>query len=136
MPGLYDLFAGWLPQRRRRPARPRRQRVLQFHSGPQIDGMRHPARFARVLLLALLLVSASPAQTSRDFRRGKAAWREHRYVAAVGYLLAARAQPNGRTAELDYMLGTSGCRLSARRAWGLKYLNWTRARHRSVPPAR
>jgi len=39
-------------------------------------------------------------------------------------LKAARAEPNGRNAEVDYMLGTSGCRIAGQRNWGARVLNF------------
>jgi len=53
---------------------------------------------------------------------GKARWEARDYQAAYDYLKLFRKQPYGKRPEVDYMLGTSGCRLPDLRAWGREVL--------------
>lgn len=88
------------------------------------------------LLFATIDSTLAHAGKSPEFLRGREAWQQGKYLDAVGSLLKARAQPNGRTAETDYMLGTSGCRISGRALWGKKYLSWTLNNYALDPPSR
>ena len=78
------------------------------------------------LLLAVVLVSAAvPAAADTAYDTGKQAWRQARYREAYQTLWPYReATPYGRTAQVDYMLGTSGCRLPDLQVWGGNVLDW------------
>ena len=74
--------------------------------------------YGGAILVALTATSAGAQSTS--FSTGKAHWLGSRYPQALPPLKAARVEPNGRNAEVDYMLGTSGCRIAAQRRWGAR----------------
>lgn len=79
----------------------------------------------RPLLAALCLAAACAAQASPEFDRAAAAWHDSRFREAYDGLAWVREQPNGRRPVVDFMLGTSGCRLGdAERDYGLKLLDW------------
>ena len=59
-----------------------------------------------------------------DFAIGQQCWREGRYRDAYTHLWRYRETPYGRSAYVDYMLGTSGCRLNDLREWGCDVLEW------------
>ena len=59
-----------------------------------------------------------------DYEVGRQHWLEGHYREAYTYLWRYRQEPYGRTAQVDYMLGTSGCRLDDLRDWGCKVLEW------------
>jgi hypothetical protein len=58
------------------------------------------------------------------YETGKSRWLAGNYSSAYDNLMIYRKQPYGRRPEVDYMLGTSGCRLTALRDWGYKLLEW------------
>jgi hypothetical protein len=73
------------------------------------------------------LAAAAPAfaePTSPLYQTGKQDWLATLYPEAYDPLMAFRGQPYGRTAEVDYMLGTSACRIQGRRTWGANVLNY------------
>jgi hypothetical protein len=73
----------------------------------------------------LLSFAVGHAQSDRDlFPLGKQAWERQDYQAAFGSLREFRERPYGRTLEVDYMLGTSACRISQQRTWGANVLQW------------
>lgn len=77
------------------------------------------------LLIAWLLLTSAVAAANPLYQQGKQHWLAGDYAAAMTALLEVRQQAYGRTAEIDYMLGTSGCRLPGRQDWGLRVLNFT-----------
>lgn len=81
-------------------------------------------------LLALGLASACGlAMANEDYDLGRQHWRQGEYREAYIRLWRYRAQPYGRTAQVDYMLGTSGCRLDDLRDWGGNVLAWVLHRY-------
>ncbi len=74
------------------------------------------------LLLVCLVPRMGAAET--DYERGKQSWLALQYRAAYDSLMVFRTQPGGRRPEVDYMLGTSGCRLTPLRTWGYRVLDW------------
>jgi hypothetical protein len=83
------------------------------------------AEAAAVCALALATAFAAFAEpTSPLYQTGKQDWLAALYPEAYDPLFAFRGQPYGRTAEVDYMLGTSACRIQGRRAWGANVLNY------------
>ena len=76
------------------------------------------------LIIALSAPAAAAQAESPDYQAGKRSWLELRYPAAYPPLFTYRGSPDGRTAEVDYMLGTSACRISAKRVWGARTLNF------------
>lgn len=70
------------------------------------------------------LAPAPPAAAQDAYETGRQAWRAGDYRLAHDALLAYRAQPYGRRPDVDFMLGTSGCRLPDRRLWGADVLDW------------
>jgi len=59
-----------------------------------------------------------------DYAIGQQCWKEGRYRDAYTHLWRYRETPYGRLAYVDYMLGTSGCRLEDLREWGCDVLEW------------
>ena len=59
-----------------------------------------------------------------DYAIGQQCWKEGRYRDAYTHLWRYRETPYGRSAYVDYMLGTSGCRLEDLRGWGCDVLEW------------
>lgn len=81
-------------------------------------------------LAAIALIAAAcgagPA-TAQDltlYRAGKTNWLAAVYPSAYPPLIDFRAGAYGRTADVDYMLGTSACRIPGRRDWGGRMLNY------------
>ena len=86
---------------------------------------RRPRTVELLLAATCLALAAGPvAAQSSNFTAGKRHWLASRYPQAMPPLKAFRAEPNGRNAEVDYMLGTSGCRIAAQRRWGARVLNF------------
>jgi hypothetical protein len=83
-----------------------------------------PLAKAASLIIALSASVAAAHADPADYKNGKRNWLETRYPAAYPPLLAYRGSPEGRTAEVDYMLGTSACRIDERRQWGARTLNY------------
>ncbi len=69
-----------------------------------------------------LAVTATQAESLYD--RGRAAWSAGDYPGALTALLTFRQEPYGRRPDVDYMLGTSGCRVAERVTWGRDVLDW------------
>jgi hypothetical protein len=83
------------------------------------------ASVAAICALALGAASAARAEPASPlYQTGKQDWLAALYPEAYDPLFAFRGQPYGRTAEVDYMLGTSACRISGKRAWGANVLNY------------
>lgn len=59
-----------------------------------------------------------------DYAVGEQCWKEGNYRDAYTHLWRYRETPYGRSAYVDYMLGTSGCRLEDLREWGCDVLAW------------
>ena len=59
-----------------------------------------------------------------DYAIGEKCWKEGKYRDAYTHLWRYRETPYGRSAYVDYMLGTSGCRLEDLREWGCDVLEW------------
>lgn len=55
---------------------------------------------------------------------GRRAWESGDYAGARQTLLEYRKEPYGRRPDVDFMLGTSGCRLTDHRRWGGDVLDW------------
>jgi hypothetical protein len=88
-----------------------------------------------VPVLLAVTTAASAAAEPTEFELGKAEWQQKRYASAVAHLLRARAMPNGKTPETDYMLGVAGCKIPGREAWGQRYLNWALKTYSLDPPS-
>lgn len=77
-----------------------------------------------VLATCVALTGAPAHAQSANLSAGKAHWVGSRYARAIPPLKIHRTEPNGRNAEVDYMLGTSGCRTTDQRRWGARVLNF------------
>jgi hypothetical protein len=115
----------------RRPARAETQitgTIRLQHARTTAKGRVSMVLRSRLLVAGVLatlgIASLGAADPDPDFVRGRTAWGQRQYPEAARYLLSARAKPNGRNAETDYMIGTSGCRIAGREAWGKRYLSW------------
>src|SRR4051812_28169062 len=101
--------------------------------------MRRSVRFSRYASLVLALMAFAPkmkAEPSEPFLKGKAAWQAGRYADALPFLLTARRVAEGRTADGDYMIGTSACRVRGLEAKGKSYLNWSLTNYSLDAPSR
>jgi hypothetical protein len=83
------------------------------------------ARAALAAALALALAGPAPAQVRGPlFDAGWAAWHAGDYPVAYDRLGELRRQPYGREAVVDFMLGTSACRVAGVVAYGARLLDW------------
>jgi len=89
------------------------------------------------LLAAIALTSplAAAAQAT-DYAVGKAHWQGRRYPPAEASLLKHRKLPYGSTVEVDFMLGTGGCRIKAERVWGGNVLQHALQRYQMTKVSR
>lgn len=79
-------------------------------------------RLISSLCLCALIAPATLAEASL-YDDGKRNWQARRYPTAYPPLDGHRKLPKGRTVEVDYMLGTSACRISELRRRGTNILN-------------
>ena len=91
--------------------------------------MRVKWRAAKLIVAFCCLIGAAgaiPAEVmaADDFALGEECWKEGKYRDAYTHLWRHRETPYGRSAYVDYMLGTSGCRLEDLRQWGCDVLQW------------
>jgi hypothetical protein len=79
---------------------------------------------ALLVLTAVLAVLAGPdaAAAQAAYETGKRHWLDTRYLQAYATLLDYRKETFARKPEVDYMLGTSACRIDCCRDWGRKFL--------------
>ena len=84
-------------------------------------------RFIVVFFGAIFLMMEINAIATSDktFKEGKDSWLQHDYQAAYDKLSLYWDQPFGKTVEVAYMLGTSGCRLKGKMLWGKSFLEKT-----------
>lgn len=73
----------------------------------------------RLTFIGLLLFSIS---SQAGFDEAYAFWKDAKYTAAVPLLLDYRERPYGKEMRVDYMLGTSYCRISGKERLGKIYL--------------
>ncbi len=80
----------------------------------------------RSCLACLLGCVAGAVLAESEYDNGKQLWQQAKYKEAYQVLWPYReATPYGRTAQVDYMLGTSGCRMDqGMRVWGGNVLDW------------
>ena len=89
---------------------------------------------AATLFVVMLSALAARAAEHPDYVAGKSAWQRRDYEPAVQRLIVYRGTPYGRSAEVDYMIGTAGCRLEGWRVWGSRVLSWL-LRNYSLDPS-
>ena len=94
----------------------------------------HRASLAACALLALATVAH--AAPDPRYVRGKSEWLAQRYPPASELLFDFRNRSSVRNAQIDYMIGTGGCRTKGRRAWGLGFLDWALYRYSLAPASR
>lgn len=88
------------------------------------------SQLIRQSVLILLCSISTSILAESDYELGKSFWRQAKYREAYTYLLKYRdTSLYGRNAQVDYMLGTSGCRLSDLRVWGGNVLDWILRRY-------
>lgn len=90
------------------------------------------------LCICLLTPLTSPvtAWATDHYRLGRTSWDEGDFRSAYTHLLEFRQSLYGRMAHVDYMLGTSGCRLEELRSWGGDMLDWMLYRYALTGQAR
>lgn len=76
-----------------------------------------------LFLSSYIFISKVQAQ-SAFYQMGKSSWKSHDYESAYNYLMEFRSQPYGRLPEVDYMIGTSACRLPEKGTLGARILHW------------
>jgi hypothetical protein len=89
-------------------------------------------RTKMMLFLITFLVAANmQSQTEDDYIIGKDHWMNGDYQKAYEHLIRFRETAYGRNVEVDYMLGTSGCRLTdlEMKEWGCDVLDWILRRY-------
>lgn len=88
--------------------------------------MHNRVRLAASMAVVLMAGLGGPAASapSPNYVNGRTNWLATRYPQAFSPLRAYRLERYGRTAEVDYMLGTSACRIAGQRAWGARVLNY------------
>ncbi len=86
--------------------------------------------------VAIINVHSSPSHAENDYEKGKKSWFNQDYQSAYEHLMSYRTQPYGRNLEVDYMLGTSGCRLGDHRKWGAGVLDWICYAYNLTPECR
>ena len=87
-------------------------------------------------LIALLMTIPLPAAGEDDYESGQEHWKQGNYRDAYTCLMRHREKLYGRMADVDYMLGTSGCRLDDLRGWGCEVLEWMLYRYALSEQAR
>ncbi len=85
---------------------------------------RKPSPSLLAAAMGLVCVGLPAAAQVDNYKIGKERWIEAHYPQAYPPLITYRAAPRGRTADVDYMLGTSGCRIADKRQWGGRVLNY------------
>jgi len=75
-------------------------------------------------IFALLAPSFAARADPSLYERGREEWQQKRYDPAFTLLREYRRGYQGRSASVDYMLGTSACRTVARKPFGFKTLDW------------
>lgn len=79
---------------------------------------------ASLAAVCVLAATTPNAHAQREkYREGRQHWLETLYSQAFPPLSEWRRAPYGRTPEIDYMLGTSACRISGQRDRGARMLN-------------
>ncbi|SHO47838.1 hypothetical protein [Desulfopila aestuarii] len=91
--------------------------------------------FSGVCFWVLLTMFPLSAIGEDDFQLGQKSWTEGRYLDAYTHLIRYREELYGRRAHVDYMLGTSGCRVTELRIWGGDVLEWMLYRYALSEPA-
>lgn len=84
--------------------------------------MTRALRLASVLILCCL---GTFAHADSLYEAGKLRWLATDYPPAYDKLGEFRREPFGRRPEVDYMLGTSGCRMTGKEEWGARVLRYT-----------
>lgn len=92
----------------------------------------------RCWIACLMACLAGVVSAQSTYDSGKQLWQQAKYKEAYQVLWPYReATPYGRTAQVDYMLGTSGCRLDqGMRVWGGNVLDWMLHRYPLPEPSR
>jgi len=85
---------------------------------------------SRMLAPALLLAVLPGAVVAQDLAPLKALWRSEQYRQVLPLLLQHRTQPGGRNWQVDYLIGTSQCRLPGEEARGIAMLKHALANYR------
>lgn len=83
-----------------------------------------PVIKALILLLVSFPFDIPAVEAQNLLERGKHSWLQENYRSAYDDLISYRKQPYGRRPDVDYMLGTSGCRMEGRQKWGADVLDW------------
>ena len=86
--------------------------------------------------LAAVLLMSNPALADPMYDRGREHWLHARYPPAVDTLLTYRNAVNAKKPGVDYMLGTSGCRVPPKRQWGGNVLKFILYRYQLTSRSR
>jgi len=74
------------------------------------------------LVAVLLFIAEVRSQTVLDTIRGE--WKSGSYQHVLDRLFEYRELAYGKTAEVDYMIATSACRLPGMEKWGSQFFHW------------
>lgn len=85
---------------------------------------RRPSLTSIAAGIVLVSMAGSAGGADTNYTTGKQHWLAAAYPLAYPPLYSYRGGPYGRTAEVDYMLGTSACRMDGRQSWGARVLNY------------
>ncbi len=80
--------------------------------------------FLQISLILSLCIHLPTATAESLYESGKMNWLQGKYQSAYDELIAYRKLPYGRRPDVDYMLGTCGCRLTGLQKWGAGVLDW------------
>lgn len=86
--------------------------------------------------LPLLVIGVAIAAQAETLEHLKGLWRAKKYEQVIPLLLAFREQPGGRTWPVDYMIGTSECRVAGRENNGVAVLTYVLSNYRLADSAR
>jgi hypothetical protein len=96
-------------------------------------------RIAAVLLVAGACAATAAAQTKQhpDYVAGAHAWTREVYAEASKRLSTYRVDvPYGKSYDVDYMLGTTWCRIDGQIGEGISLLDWALQQEMPAPAVR
>lgn len=99
-------------------------KAIALNNSPHPSRGLQPSPAALGLVLVFLLCPVSPTRAQADLEPIIQVWKQGQYGEALQALKAYRDQPFGKTAEVDYMIASSMCRIPGLEETGQKYFGW------------
>ena len=87
-------------------------------------------KVTKIIVVSLAFVSIATAVNAQTLEEMTTMWRSAQYTTVLPLLLRYRGQPGGRTWEVDYLIGTSECRIPGQGARGATVLDYVLANYR------